>query len=821
MENQIWKIAPLQRGSIKENEMSRRIYRILQRWIVFADKQYRDCERIPGSGHFFGGNYWYGMETAETLAIYAVLSVFGEYEEAVTGIPRDELKKKSVKALRYLGFTHDSGPAGYVREKSNNPHTSEKKWGGKGDNYFMASQTGRSVAYVGLAAWLLWDSLDDETKILAQNVVACYADQWSGVTPRDGSYYDTQCEENAWVSEGISAAISIFPEHPHREKWRTGFIKWAINSSTTYLDRLNEDAYEGRSLRWDWFNTVTLHPDFTTENHGFVHPSYLCAGINLRSFYLILSLLSGREMLSCALHNNENVYNRALAAWTQQDGLAVPIQGQDWWYGRHCERQLTHAVMNVFHNSRYAARLERNALEIVEGMQESNSRGCLLEEKGEECVIRAGLTTAIDVEHSSALDLLLSYLIHAAGGEGVGPYDPEEMQKQLSGVYYYPYGSTVVYRTKNTFSSFSWRNNVMALSLPAKGMWTVTAMYSGMVGTVSFRDIKKPKGLTNELLIHEAEKHGINLMPEGFGATAAISRGEGELRQYVAYIAMPGGDSVYVEQFVPLKSCEVTEINTGLIGIRNENYRAMPELAPGKKTLYLPDTEESFAGCFGTEPDLVRQYGPVKYLNVNNEIGYVLYGSNGVKYVNRHRYPHWKGVEDILVLNNIRERVFAEGESLQPFAAVILPNQSFEATAAIYERTRHYTCNCETTHMLEADGNLAWVNFAPEEKVICGTKAMDASSIDLYEGTNRVDGAGFTFSTKAKAFSSGCIRKRYSLEIQKTGEQKLDIIITAEDVIIMNLSSENAVLTFTDGISGIRRQCMAGAGGGLTRFKID
>ncbi|GIP35165.1 hypothetical protein J2TS4_43750 [Paenibacillus sp. J2TS4] len=45
--------------------------------------------------------------------------------------------------------------------------------------------------------------------------------------------------------------------------------------------------------------------------------------------------------------------------------------------------------MNVLHGDSVAARLELNALNVIEKLQLSNTRDCLLEENGEEFVIYA------------------------------------------------------------------------------------------------------------------------------------------------------------------------------------------------------------------------------------------------------------------------------------------------------------------------------------------------------------------------------------------------------------------------------------------------
>jgi hypothetical protein len=315
---EVWNVPAIQWERAAENEMSRRFYQVLLRWIPFAVQQYGVWDGRANCGHFFGGTFWYQADSANVSVVLAALSKTGEYEESIAGIPQARLKQMAISAIRYMGFTHDTGPADCVRAAGVLPYTSEKKWGGLGDNFFMASQNGRCVAAMACAAWLLWDELDTETKLLVQNVTASYADRWCDDQPRNGVYYDTQCEENAWTAAGISAALAMFPDHLHHEQWKKGFINWSMNTISTFKDRLLYpsgliDTHDGLKV-----STVTFHPDYTSENHAFVHPSYYSAGTNLRAIHGVFSLMSGQPILEAAVYNNVPLYER-----TNQDMVAV------------------------------------------------------------------------------------------------------------------------------------------------------------------------------------------------------------------------------------------------------------------------------------------------------------------------------------------------------------------------------------------------------------------------------------------------------------------------------------------------------------------
>ncbi|RAV23004.1 hypothetical protein [Paenibacillus contaminans] len=765
---EVWRIRSLQWTTVQNSETAERFYGVLQRWIPFAVRQYGTWNGRPNCGHFFGGTFWYQADTAHTAAVLAIVAKLGDYNEAAAGVSKESLNHMAVSAIRYMGFTHDTGPEDCVRAEGVLPYTSGKKWGGQGDNFFMASQNGRSVAAMAVAAWLLWDELDIETKLLVQNVTASYADRWCDDEPRNGVYYDTQCEENAWTSAGISAAMALFPDHPHQEAWQRGFAAWAINSVTTYQDRLADPSGLIDTPHGNLVKTVTFHPDFTSENHAFVHPSYFCAGTNLRAIHAVFAFMGQTAVMPEAVHNNVPLYERTVKVWAQFDGLAVPVQGQDWWYNRQHERQLTHTILNVLHGNADAARYAVEALDMIEKLQLSNSKGALLEENGEECVInREHAQFAKDLEHGSAYDIAVSYLLHAFGGPGTAPSEKSEMAERMAGVYVYPHGGSIVHRTSDTFTSFTWRNNVMALSLPQKSVWNVTPLYASFTGTVDMEGGSGRQGLTNEHIVRYVEQERITPYEQGFGAVVTIPRGGGELMQDVAFVALPDGGSVYAERFRVTKACRLQNWRTGLIGIRNERYEKLPELAPGRRTLYTPDGEETFEGFYGRgEPDRIHSFGRPAYINVDHEIGYLLFGSSGVRYVNRHVYPKWKGVEDILVLNDRGEALFDGPAVLEPTVIAALPNRTAEQTKHASGNSCLWHTNERNAIVLEKEDLLVYASYKETEMQIAAEKRLSDSAIHLWEGANRLTGSLQSWSGNVTARSAGFLLARCTLDLR-------------------------------------------------------
>ncbi|PYI56303.1 hypothetical protein DLM86_04790 [Paenibacillus flagellatus] len=741
-----------------ESELSERLYRMLLKWIRYADAQYADWPERPNSGHFFGGAYWYGIETAYTAMVFAAAARLGDYDERLTGLSREEVKAKAIRAIRYLGFTHDTGPEECVRTTSRNPYCSGKKWGGRGDTFFRASQTGTVVHAFGCAAWLLRDDLDDETKRLVEAVLVYYADRWSGEEPRSGVYYDTQCEENGWTAAGIGTAATLLPDHPRNAVWREAAERWAINSVSTPNDRIE---------RVPGMTTVTFHPDYTAENHAFVHPSYMMAGISLRGYYALLLLMSDRDVPEALTRNNVPMYERTIKPWSSADGIPVPVQGQDWWYNVQHGALLCHAYMNVLHGDADAARLERASLEFAEKLQDSNSRGCLLEENGEACIVVAeSYQTAKEMEFGSAHSLLVAYLLHRFGGPGAEPAEEADWRSRMNGVRHYPYGCAITHTTDRAFASFSWRSHVMATTLPRQGMWSVTPLYTNYTGEVEFAD-EPPSAAFNESKAIRTSRCTVREYGDGFGATADIERGrDGKLLQRVAFVSLPDGRTLYAEKIAVLRPCSVKRLATGTIGIRNERYSALAGYAAGFKTVTTPDGAKRYDGFYGKEPDVVDRFGPAPYVNVNGEVGYVTFGSAGMAYWNRHHYPKWKGVEDVLTLNERAAIDFAAPAELPAFAVLTVPNASAAETEAAAATTRLLTDPVADCVVVEADGWLLYANWNDKGRTSYRAAApRSGTSVPLYEGGLRLTADEIVRTGTIEPAAAGYATSRHRLEL--------------------------------------------------------
>jgi hypothetical protein len=556
---------------------------------------------------------------------------------------------------------------------------------------------------------------------------------------------------------------------------------------------------------------VTLHADYTTENHGFVHPDYLVAGICLRSMHAVSSLIGGKQFLSATLYNNVNIYERVIKKCLHTDGGIIPVQGQDWYYTKYHEILLAHTVMNVIHRDKDAAAIEWKVLNLVERFQDDHNSGSLLEENGEKYALNPYQHLA-SFEKFSAWNLLLSYLLHAFGGAGEEPACFESLWDRLKGVYEYPYGSLILHRTGRTVNVFNWRSNVMAISLPENALWTTTPMHNNYVGDLEFDNEENlgPAGWENTSKVRFVERSKSQSGSDGFGAVVSISRGGGKLLQEAAFISMPGGTSVYVERFRSSADCRIRQMRTGKIGIRNEAIHTLKSYASGVRTVYFPGGQSTeFAGFYADVPDHVAVFAPPSYVNLSNEIGYILYGSRGVRYMNRHQYQKYTGLEDILILNDVEDLHVNIGQTTAPFTVLTVPNQTAEQTARAVERAIKWQSGSVDHQILEYDGCIAYVNFGGEAlqaeasrtfipgemfSVYPGHYQMDENRITWQNRLQRFT-AGYVSETGRFAFAADNFRNLSSGEVQPIRDLSIRLFVLANQAVIIN--SGSAVIRMT------------------------
>ena len=85
-----------------ENAMSRRYLQVLMRWVPVVLQAFNVWPERPHCGHFFGGVFWYGLETSGLMTTLALVASSPEFDPGLMGYSTVELCQIALQRLRPL-----------------------------------------------------------------------------------------------------------------------------------------------------------------------------------------------------------------------------------------------------------------------------------------------------------------------------------------------------------------------------------------------------------------------------------------------------------------------------------------------------------------------------------------------------------------------------------------------------------------------------------------------------------------------------------------------------------------------------------------------
>lgn len=721
----------------KENALSRRYLKVLEKWIPTGLEYFSDWPDRPNSGHFLGGCHWYGIETIAGSIVFALAASSPEYDEKAGGCSREELKRTALKGLRYLCFTHDTGSPDCVRPAKGlgRPENCGTKWGERGLGFFRESQCGLTVWGMAITALLIGDVVDDETWAMLAAVHEDYAGRFGEMAPKSGVYWDTQMEENGWTSCGLASAELYLGRHPSVQTWAKTARRWMFLTTPTPQDTKNQALFEdGETVARLTGRTFTALPDYMAENHGMVHPGYTASGVgfmgNLGAIYGVFGASAPKH----AFFNRQRIYDQ-LKRTTDLTGCMHPMQGMDWPYLWPDPGTATHAAAALMLKDADGAFFERRALETLEGRQNSNG-GRMYDQEIAEKV--HDIQDPLIIRECAIEGPAITYLLHRVYGAGPAPTPEKDILKRLGGVKVYPHSGFVFHRHGRGQTSFAWRNCIMALPLTSDGLYTVAPASNSFLAVVKVKGHPDSQDLVS-VRVDEQEK--------GFAAALVMDRAQGAIRQEVLFAGLPNGASLSWERVTAQEAITVEGVDQGFLRIINEDFKGIEGNCNGSRTVYTAGGAEVFRGFVSTDPDSdeVRTFEHPAWVNVDDRLGLVFRGPGKTVYHNRHYFKPWWAVADDLTLSRIDKpfRVKA-GDLVADLTALIAPDQPHSRTA---QRALAVLSTRKRAAGLIADGHLAAANFDRKAGAIAfATKRAELSDVPVFEGSLSVSAKAVTYS---------------------------------------------------------------------------
>ena len=713
-----------------ETAMSRRYLKIAQKWFPTALSYFEDWTERPDCGHFFGGVHWYGIETATPLQALAAVSTSPEYDENTTGLSMGNLREIVIKSIRYLCFTHDTGPEECVRPDKGlgMPRSWGTKWGERGKGYFPESQCGPTIANMTTAALMLKPHVDDETILMLGNICLDYLDRFGEMEPKSGIYADTQMEENAWTALGLAACYLFLSEHERAGEWEENAKRWMYSACSAPQDRYNQGEIEpGVTVSRLTGKIFTTLPDYMAENHGMVHPGYTSSGVSSVGSLGRIYRMYGRTEPPHAYWNRQEVYD-VIKHLTDFTGTPMPTQGMDRLYLG--EQHELHSVAHLLLKDPDAGFFERVALDIREKTQESNKGKLIDPEISSKC---HEVEDPMEIKESEMIHAISKpYLLHRMmDGEAPDPTTREEIQEKFNGVKLFPHSGFAFHRHTKGQTSLAWRNYVTALPWTREGVHTIGPSRWSMLAKVQVKD--KPES-------HNLVTMRVNEKDDGFAALMENHRAQNSIRQRVLFASLPDGRILSSEKLHAREDCVVERVEQGFLRIINENFPLVEGNCDGQRKFYYPEDSKLFKGFPSTDPadDIIFDLNDPGWVNVDDRLGIVFRGSGETRYINRHYFPpfSFRAVADDLFLSITDEaHQFATGDLVGELTALVSPEQNNKDTSqerlVVAESTEDAVC-------MITDGFLCAGNFS-KGRTLCSFEAGFNGPIPVFAGVARVN----------------------------------------------------------------------------------
>ncbi|HOV21189.1 MAG TPA: hypothetical protein PLW95_00705 [bacterium] len=660
-----------------ETSMSRRYLSIMQNWISFGMEYFHDWQVCPHCGHFFGGVFWYGMETSSPLFVIAAVVSSPEYNQKVTGYTKKQLINVAVKALRYLCFTHDTGPQDCVRPEKGlgNATLFGTKWGEKGKGFFPESQCGVTLYKIVISALILRKWIDRETWMMIAKICADYLERFVDMSPKSGVYYDTQAEENTWTSLGLTAAMLFLENHKDAKKWEESAKHWmfcaAIVPDDLHDDRKIDKIDKKKSIRELCSKKVTFLPDFMAENHGIVHPNYT-ASVILGDIINLYRLFGRKEPSHWYWHRQE-VYDN-LKFLSDKNGIVHPVQGMDWPYLTPSGLPSVHCFAHLYLKDKEGAYFENAALNLAEKIIKGNKGRMWHPDIVQYCHNIQDPMLLWEHQICNFVPLYLAHRICAKEKIMKVPSQKIIFAKYV-GVRKYPHSGFIFHKHKNGQTSFSWRNQIMALPVTSDGFLTIAPSFNSILGKI------KVKGYTEHFKV---EYIHINEKEDGFTAIMRVILNDGCIKQDIMLASLPDGKFVCKEVFWALKGCTVEYIQQGYIEIMNERFPELKINCTGSRKLYTPSGVYNFPSMVkpNSKYDKKVELKSPPWLNLDDRMGIII-ASEGHQtlYHNRHFFKPYHAVTDELFLNMHNKKNFYKKNSIiADILFMFIPGQNHKDT---------------------------------------------------------------------------------------------------------------------------------------------
>jgi hypothetical protein len=523
-------------------------------------------------------------QAVSCLSALAVLSRCGQPDETMAGTTPEKLQRTAAALIR---ATLDSHPAG----GGPNPQAAwwDKFWGI------------RLHYHLALGASLVWNSLDAPTQLRLARVLEREADLFLAKPVPAQMRKDTHSEFNAWNGAGMAAVACLLKHHPRRTAWADKARELMLSAYATPQDVASSRVVDGKPLN-QWLTAPNAFPDHTVENHGFVHPLYIAA-ISEKVRSAIIYRLAGEPISEAATLNAAPSLD-VLLWMTLPDGNYLYPQGTD-----YCSRNL-----GSFFQACNVVPLAPDPLRHACFLRSLASIEKMAAERPD---LPMSGWLGMPYESGMLWGLTENYLMRRLFGPGGDvPLTDRQIEQRLTGGRIFEEGMFAIHRTSTSISSFSWRatsknSTLMGMTLPLNRDTLIYPMPGSLIG-----GLREAAGPTNSGSDERPTvcSHQVSTTNSSLSVLLELQRCGGKVAQNCAFVSLPDGSSVYLEERIAKKAVALTRATSGNIVI-NDDIR----------WVYQSKPRQYFGQTGPLQPSNAIRH-QTAWLNIDGQQGYVALG---------------------------------------------------------------------------------------------------------------------------------------------------------------------------------------------------
>lgn len=594
--------------SLSEGEVQQTYIQLLRDACHYADGYWTNSSFSPVAG-YWGDGVSSGNEGIRTVSsMVLACATLLKYDNGLSSRDRRDLLNKTIAALRYATATHITGK---------HQCADGKQWGGMDRPGFAAWQSSYWTGALAFGALLIWDKLDPSLRQDIERMMAAQDDLLAQGIPPTGLWSDTKAEENGWNVPSLVLGELMFPYNPRLEVWRDTARKYMMNTLCTAADTNDTRVVDERPVN-QWVVGANLQPDYTLENHGFFHPSYVGCSCYFMTQAALYYAFMGKPIPHAASHHlmdTWRMFQTIILPW----GETADPQGMDWELHGLPFINL-YASLATRGRDPFASRMEQMSLQYQRAWQ-IMCKGSLTLPGSSFGIARH----AINAEQAS-----YGLLAHKIYGPSVGPLSESRAGTQEQGVRDYPYVDFIAQRTQQKFASFSWKNKVMGLLMPIEDHEAnpdfIVPIANGFIGSF----VPAPRGKAEVTVVEQDRKETV----DGFEASGTVLIDGGRLKQTLRMISIGRQTVVYEDRVTALTDVTLQGERGLPVGIENDSLTGGTRIVSDKRGRLTFDWQKP------KQPVAL----PGSWANVDGRLGVVTVAGSGLAYAQANKYSRGLGV---------------------------------------------------------------------------------------------------------------------------------------------------------------------------------